>query len=131
MRKGIQAILFVLILAISHAAQVKPVTTVDVIPDVVYGHKDGLALTFDVFKPKTNPNGAAVIFIVSGGWVSRYTPAERQSRRQQARLQAMVGKPPSQAQLTYLQALGDASPPPANMAEASARIDTLKHGRVA
>ncbi len=74
MRKGIQAILFVLILAISHAAQVKPATNVDVIPDVVYGHKDGLALTFDVFKPKTNPNGAAVIFIVSGGWVSRYTP---------------------------------------------------------
>ena len=64
-------------------------------------------------------------------WLSQYSPAERHARRKQARLQAMVGKPPSQAQLTYLQALGDSGPPPANMAEASARIDSLKHGRVA
>lgn len=76
MRKAIPAILFVLILAVSQAAQVKPVANVDVIPDVVYGHKDGMALTFDVFKPKTNANGAAIIFIVSGGWVSRYMPPD-------------------------------------------------------
>jgi acetyl esterase/lipase len=37
--------------------------------DVVYGHKDGLALTFDVYRP-ARPNGAAVISIVSGGWQS-------------------------------------------------------------
>lgn len=37
--------------------------------DVVYGHKDGLALTFDVYRPE-RPNGAAVISIVSGGWQS-------------------------------------------------------------
>ena len=73
MRKGIYSILFVLMLAVSHATQVKPVSNVDVIPDVVYGHKDGMALTFDIFKPKARTNGAAVIFIVSGGWVSRYT----------------------------------------------------------
>ena len=77
MRKGIYSILFVLILAVSHAAQVKPATNVDVIPDVVYGHKDGMALTFDIFKPKTHPNGAAVIFIVSGGWISPYTPPDQ------------------------------------------------------
>lgn len=40
-----------------------------VITDVVYGHKDGLALTFDVFRP-ARPNGAGVISIVSGGWQS-------------------------------------------------------------
>src|SRR5688572_14030033 len=40
-----------------------------VITDVVYGHKDGLALTFDVHRP-TRPNGAGVIAIVSGGWQS-------------------------------------------------------------
>src|SRR5262245_10543240 len=33
---------------------------VEIIPDVVYGHKDGLAMTMDVIKPKTNANGAAV-----------------------------------------------------------------------
>jgi len=37
----------------------------------------------------------------------------------------MAQKPPSQLQLAYLQALGDAGPPPANMAEASERIDAL------
>jgi acetyl esterase/lipase len=73
MRKEIYSILFVFVLAVSSAAQTKPATNVDVIPDVVYGHKDGMALTFDIFKPKT-PNGAAVIFVVSGGWVSRYNP---------------------------------------------------------
>ena len=41
--------------------------------DVVYGHKHGMALTYDVVKPK-NPNGAGVAFMVSGGWVSRWTP---------------------------------------------------------
>ena len=35
----------------------------------VYGHKDGLALTFDVHRP-AQPNGAGVIAIVSGGWQS-------------------------------------------------------------
>jgi len=83
MRKGIYSILFVLFLAVSHAAQVKSATNPDVIPDVVYGHKDGMALTFDLFKPKTHPNGAAVIFIVSGGWVSRYTPPDEAVLRYQ------------------------------------------------
>jgi hypothetical protein len=64
-------------------------------------------------------------------WLSRYPPAERDARRQQARQQAMAERPPSQAQLTYLQALGDDGPPPASMREASERIDDLKHGREA
>jgi acetyl esterase/lipase len=38
-------------------------------PDVVYGHKDGMALTFDVIQP-ASPNGAAVLWIQSGGWYS-------------------------------------------------------------
>jgi acetyl esterase/lipase len=40
--------------------------------DVVYGRKFGTALTMDVFTPKQNANGKAVIFVVSGGWVSVY-----------------------------------------------------------
>jgi len=54
---------------------------VQIIPDVVYGHKDGLAMTFDVLKPKANANGAAVIFMVSGGWVSTWTPPEQMANR--------------------------------------------------
>jgi len=46
---------------------------VKIIPDVVYGHKFGMALTFDVFRPQGQPNGAGVLFMVSGGWHSRWT----------------------------------------------------------
>ncbi|MGI8601618.1 MAG: alpha/beta hydrolase [Verrucomicrobiales bacterium] len=45
-------------------------------PDVVYGHKLGMALTMDVIKPKTGANGAGVLFMVSGGWVSGWMPPE-------------------------------------------------------
>src|SRR5260370_38833558 len=38
--------------------------------DVIYGRKFGLALTMDVFAP-AKPNGAAVVSVASGGWVSR------------------------------------------------------------
>ncbi len=38
--------------------------------DVIYGRKYGLAMTMDVFTPKKTPNGAGVIFCVSGGWFS-------------------------------------------------------------
>jgi acetyl esterase/lipase len=40
--------------------------------DVVYGHKDGMALTFDVVKP-AKPNGAGILWIQSGGWYSTWT----------------------------------------------------------
>lgn len=49
----------------------------NIVPDVVYGHKHGMALTFDVFKPAENANGAGVLFMVSGGWRSRWGPPER------------------------------------------------------
>jgi acetyl esterase/lipase len=39
--------------------------------DVVYGHKLGMALTLDVVTP-SQPNGAGVLFMVSGGWVSSW-----------------------------------------------------------
>ncbi|HUQ69515.1 MAG TPA: alpha/beta hydrolase, partial [Planctomycetaceae bacterium] len=50
---------------------------VEITPDVVYGHKDGLAMTFDVFTPKENANGAGVLFMVSGGWYSNWAPPEQ------------------------------------------------------
>ncbi|MDP3736195.1 MAG: alpha/beta hydrolase, partial [Hyphomonadaceae bacterium] len=45
--------------------------------DVIYGHHDGMALVYDVIKPD-NANGSAVLYMVSGGWVSRW--AEPESR---------------------------------------------------
>ncbi|MFP6582856.1 MAG: alpha/beta hydrolase [Candidatus Hydrogenedentota bacterium] len=53
---------------------------VSITPDVVYGHKDGMALTYDVIKPK-KANGAAIIYMVSGGWFSRYSPPESAAKR--------------------------------------------------
>ena len=44
--------------------------------DVIYARKFGTALTLDVFSPKQAEgkpgNGAAVIFVVSGGWYSSH-----------------------------------------------------------
>jgi len=45
--------------------------------DVVYGHEDGLALTMDVYRPEGEANGAAILFMVSGGWFSRWAPPEQ------------------------------------------------------
>lgn len=59
------ATLALLILPVTAFAETK------ITRDVVYGHKDGLALTFDVLQPE-KPNGAGVIFIQSGGWYSNY-----------------------------------------------------------
>ncbi len=39
--------------------------------DVIYARKSGTALTLDVFQPE-KPNGAAVIYMVSGGWHSSH-----------------------------------------------------------
>ncbi len=46
---------------------------VEIVADVVYGRKDGLAMTLDVLKPRKNANGAGVLFMVSGGWRSRWS----------------------------------------------------------
>src|SRR5579885_1612340 len=40
--------------------------------EVIYGRKYGTALTMDVFTPKKDANGAAVIVAVSGGWFSSH-----------------------------------------------------------
>src|ERR1019366_4262439 len=40
------------------------------VKDVIYGRKFGTALTMDVFTPKQDANGAAIVLVVSGGWYS-------------------------------------------------------------
>lgn len=40
--------------------------------DVIYGRKDGMALTMDVITPKPNKNGLGVIWVVSGGYYSSH-----------------------------------------------------------
>jgi acetyl esterase/lipase len=55
----------------------KPVGKYTYLRDVVYGHKDGMALTFDVVKPLKNANGAGILWMISGGWFSSWTPPEK------------------------------------------------------
>jgi len=57
----------VLLLALTPLTASEPAVT----PDVVYGHKAGMALTYDVLRPG-EANGAGVLFLVSGGWFSFY-----------------------------------------------------------
>ena len=57
----------------SHSAEPRPILEAD----VVYGHKDGLALTMDLYRPESEANGAAVLFMVSGGWISKWAPPEQ------------------------------------------------------
>jgi acetyl esterase/lipase len=83
-----RSLICLVLLATSVTAQNSAPTAsqIDIVPDVVYGHKDGLALTFDVIKPKANANGAAIIFMVSGGWVSSYSPPQQTAARFKALL---------------------------------------------
>jgi acetyl esterase/lipase len=76
-----RSLLCIPLLATLAGAQTPAPPQVEIIPDVVNGHKDGLAMTFDVLKPKSNANGAAVIFMVSAGWVSSYSPPQQTAVR--------------------------------------------------
>lgn len=51
--------------------------TTSITADVVYGHKDGLAMTLDVYHPAGQRNGAGILFMVSGGWFSSWAPPEQ------------------------------------------------------
>jgi len=66
------ATLTLLCLAIPLQAQ----SSGSIMPDLVYGHKAGMALTLDVFRP-ASPNGASVLNMVSGGWFSAWTDPEQ------------------------------------------------------
>ena len=65
-----------IITVVLYAAEAFGVEGIEIIPDVVYGHKHGMALTFDVYKPE-QANGTGILFMVSGGWYSRWRPPEQ------------------------------------------------------
>lgn len=52
--------------------------------DVVYGHKDGLALTLDILEPTEKSNHIGLILVSSGSWNSRKSDIveEEENRRQ-------------------------------------------------
>lgn len=63
------ALILASLLAVSTAAWAAEAYSRD--QDIIYGRKYGTALTMDVFRP-ANPNGAAVVVCISGGWVSNH-----------------------------------------------------------
>jgi len=53
-------------------------TNIQIRSDIVYGHKDGLAMTFDQYTPISSDHRGAILFMVSGGWFSKWAPPEQQ-----------------------------------------------------
>lgn len=47
--------------------------------EFIYGRKDGMALTLICIKPKQKANGKAIIYVISGSWVSGYNGIEMQT----------------------------------------------------
>jgi hypothetical protein len=45
--------------------------------EIIYGRKDGMALTMLQVTPRSNTNGKAIIKVVSGNWGSSYKRAQR------------------------------------------------------
>lgn len=54
---------------------------VDVTPDVVYGHKMGMALTFDVLRPVENAKGIGLLYVFSRGYESTWIEPRELVRR--------------------------------------------------
>lgn len=80
-RRGLGSLVVVPLIAFTLVTSLPTLAAADekvhITPDVVYGHKFGLAMTCDVFTPAENANGVAVLFMVSGGWYSSWSPPEQ------------------------------------------------------
>ena len=72
MRTALIYIIFLLIFQ-------QPITAQDSLhfnkTEIIYGRKDGMALTMFMLSPKEHANGKAIISVVSGNWTSGYTYA--------------------------------------------------------
>lgn len=69
---------FTLLLGLLLAPALAADTPVTRTADVIYGRKLGMALTLDVFQPE-KPNGAGILYLMSGGWVSKHSPPNARS----------------------------------------------------
>jgi dipeptidyl aminopeptidase/acylaminoacyl peptidase len=72
MKNTFQIIIF-LLLGSSVYSTIPPY---QVINEVIYERKAGMALSYDVLIPEENANGAGIIHIVSAGWKSQYLPLD-------------------------------------------------------
>jgi acetyl esterase/lipase len=68
-------LMLILLIVACSASAARAADSFTISPDVVYGHKVGMAMTFDMVRP-AEQNGAAVLFMMSGGWFSSWAPPE-------------------------------------------------------
>lgn len=71
--KALLSFIFILTVAFSHAQDSLNYTSTE----IIYGRKDGMALTMFQLSPKKNKTGKAIISIVSGNWISNYSMVPR------------------------------------------------------
>src|SRR5215510_1722118 len=69
--KRLPLLTFLCLLALAPASWSQTPANFKRTEDVIYGRKFGTALTLDVFQPE-KPNGAAIIYAVSGGFFSSH-----------------------------------------------------------
>jgi acetyl esterase/lipase len=79
--RGACALALLLVCSLSWAEE-KPVDY-KATEDVVFGHKDGMALTLDVLEPVSNPKHIGLILVSSGSWNSKKSDIheEEENRR--------------------------------------------------
>jgi len=79
-RKSVILLSFALLFSLNLSASAAEEGSYTRQQDIIYGRKYGMALTMDLFRPKGNPNGLGVVFVVSGGWFSNHAPNGHASR---------------------------------------------------
>jgi acetyl esterase/lipase len=83
-RVSLCCLLCALVVPVLAEEETPPLTKSTLVEDIVYGHKDGLALTLDVCTPVENAKGIGVVLVSSGGWKSGKSdvPGEDAGRRE-------------------------------------------------
>lgn len=80
-RTVVAVLLSFLLLTLSRALADEQPAAHRLTEDLVYGHKDGLALTLDVIQPEQNRNGFGLILVSSGSWISKKSDIPEQNQR--------------------------------------------------
>ncbi|MEX0942323.1 MAG: alpha/beta hydrolase, partial [Pseudomonadales bacterium] len=70
--------LMIVVIVAGLSAPIGATAETTIVSDVVYGHKDGMALVYDVFVPE-EANGAGIVYMVSGGWFSVWQAPDRRA----------------------------------------------------
>ncbi len=90
-----QSLIAAVLIAVAPLIQAHAESAFSITTDQIYGHKAGMALTFDVVRPTGNANGVGLLYMVSGGWVSRYFDLEQamsDSENQGGRFASLVDR---------------------------------------